>query len=185
MISKNIKESQRKYDVIPPKFRGIETDRNTEAYSGKSVFVYGDVGVGKSVFVSSLAKRIIDKGELKVNDEGVAIDTRQFIEWVNFPKFVINLKGGFDRSFDKSPWQIAKEVAEFRGWLVLDDLGVEKQTDFVKEITYYIINEREVNNGKIMITSNKGLEHLEDRIASRIAGMCEVLYFSGEDRRLL
>lgn len=75
------------------------------------------------------------------------------------------------------------------GGLVLDDLGVERTTAYATERLYLILDRwyRKQKNG-LVITSNKHLawisEHLDDRIASRIAGMCEVHEVSGEDWRL-
>ena len=72
--------------------------------------------------------------------------------------------------------------------LFLDDLGAEKLTDFVRQITYFILNEREQNELTTVITSNFSLKQLDEqidqRISSRIAGMCEILKFTGDDRRI-
>ena len=61
-------------------------------------------------------------------------------------------------------------------------------TDFVKQIIYFIINEREQRCLTTIITSNFSLaqldEHIDSRISSRIAGMCKVIQLSGRDRRL-
>jgi len=72
--------------------------------------------------------------------------------------------------------------------LFLDDLGAEKMTDFVRQSLYAIINYREQHELPTIITSNYNLSNIsgkiDDRIASRIAGMCEVIEIKGNDRRL-
>lgn len=73
--------------------------------------------------------------------------------------------------------------------LVLDDMGVERPTETVLEGLYTIIDDfyrRE--RATLIITSNLPIEELskrlDDRIASRIVGLCRVIEFSGPDRRL-
>ena len=72
--------------------------------------------------------------------------------------------------------------------LILDDLGSEKITEYLRTTFYYIFNEREIWERPTIITSNLSLEeldnHLGARVSSRIAGSCEVLKFTGKDRRL-
>lgn len=59
--------------------------------------------------------------------------------------------------------------------LVLDDLGAEKVSDYVKQTLYLLINKRYGDCRDTIITSNLSLEEIGqsygDRLASRIAGM--------------
>ena len=74
-------------------------------------------------------------------------------------------------------------------FLVMDDLGADRLTDFALEGLYLMIDRwyRRQKKG-LVITSNFDLgriaESVDDRIASRIAGMCEVIHMTGEDRRI-
>jgi DNA replication protein DnaC len=71
---------------------------------------------------------------------------------------------------------------------VLDDIGVEKVSEFVEEFMYMLINGQYEKVYPIVITSNLPLsqlaERLGDRIVSRIKEMCEIIEIKGEDRRL-
>ena len=72
--------------------------------------------------------------------------------------------------------------------LVLDDLGAEKSSDWATQILYLIINERYENMRPIIITSNLTIKALgtkmgDDRLSSRINGMCEIILMDGPDRR--
>lgn len=75
------------------------------------------------------------------------------------------------------------------GALVLDDMGVERPTHYALETLYRLIDrwDRQEKKG-LIITSNKPLskiaDELDDRLASRIGGMCEVIELTGVDRRL-
>lgn len=77
--------------------------------------------------------------------------------------------------------------------LVLEDLGVAKDTEFLLSAIYEIINRRYQDlRGGLIVTSNLTLGQLaqkfnDERISSRLAQMCErkIFNFSGEkDRRL-
>ena len=72
--------------------------------------------------------------------------------------------------------------------MIIDDIGAEKLTEFVRQTFYYIINEREQWLKKTIITSNYSLDELDEyidgRISSRIAGMCEIVELGGKDRRV-
>lgn len=75
--------------------------------------------------------------------------------------------------------------------LVLDDLGAEKDSEWVLERLFMIINNRHIHGRITVITSNLMLEELEQRgglqwrrICSRIAGMSRSFRLLGEDMRL-
>lgn len=74
--------------------------------------------------------------------------------------------------------------------LLIDDLGVEKLTEYALQVIYEVIDHRWMNAaGGLIITSNLDLDGLsrklgEDRIVSRIAGMSKVIALSGTDWRL-
>jgi len=161
--------------IIPKKFWCIDTEKPLDEYEYKicSLFLHGKAGVGKTVLACSLAKLYIRQG--------------YEVKFISYPAFIMDLQGMFLYK-DADAYGYAKEVACFKGELIIDDLGAVKLTDFVRQITYYIINEREMKCLPTIITSNFGLneidEMIDSRISSRISGMCEVLQIKGKDRRL-
>ena len=72
--------------------------------------------------------------------------------------------------------------------LILDDIGVERVSDFVLETLYRVINYRYVNMLPTIFTSNLNIQELADKIGdrsvSRIVEMCGVVELTGSDRRL-
>jgi DNA replication protein DnaC len=76
-------------------------------------------------------------------------------------------------------------------FLILDDLGAEKVTEFVQQTLYDLIDRRYSGCLDTLITSNLSLDELAqhygshgDRLASRIAGMGPTLKLKeGKDRR--
>ena len=162
--------------TIPEKYRGIYTDK-TEIFNKMieergSYFLYGGPGTGKTVLAYSVMRWCLTNGAN--------------VKMINYPAFLIGMRRGFSEG--KDAYGYADELARFNGLLIIDDLGAEKATDFVREITYYIINERDVHIRKVLITSNYDLEEIDNqidrRLSSRIVGMCKVIKFDGEDRRI-
>lgn len=74
--------------------------------------------------------------------------------------------------------------------LVLDDLGVEKASEYNLGTLYDIIDARWMGRRRgLVVTSNLSPEDLaakldDDRLASRLFGMCSVYRFVGKDMRL-
>lgn len=161
--------------LIPEKFRKIDTDRFDllQSKSNKSLFITGPHGVGKTVFLYSIAKRCIERD--------------QKIKIIRFAAWIMELQSIY-RTEDGNPFEGARAIAEFPGVLFIDDLGAEKTTEYVRQIIYYVLDEREQRELQTIITSNYSLDHIDANIdprsSSRIAGMCEVLIFKGSDRRL-
>lgn len=86
------------------------------------------------------------------------------------------------------------ELAKTVDLLLLDDLGAEKDSEWVAERLFLIINARYLNQLPTIITSNVPLDALEtdpygkpiigwERITSRIREMCHRLLMDGEDFR--
>ncbi len=161
--------------IIPQKFLNLKSNHpKLEQYIclPKSLFIWGKSGTGKTTFVCHLTKEYLEMG--------------MSVKFISYPKFIMQLQGGFDKEI--SPYDIARNIAEFKGILIIDDIGAEKLTPFVQQITYYLINEREQYERTTIITSNFSLQDIADqidvRIASRISGMCDILQFQGKDMRV-
>lgn len=74
--------------------------------------------------------------------------------------------------------------------LVIDDLGADKATEAGLSLLYEVIESRDMNYRKgLIVTSNLSLGALaekigDDRITSRLRGMCRVVEIKGRDRRI-
>jgi DNA replication protein DnaC len=103
------------------------------------------------------------------------------------PELLLKLRGTFKNSSESDESEIIKTYSEAK-ILYLDDLGVEKVSDWALQTIYLIIDRRYSEMLRTIISSNLSLDQLadrlDDRIASRIAGMCEVIKMTGKDRRL-
>lgn len=136
----------------------------------ENLFVFGPCGTGKTHLAGALFK--------------ATCGANKTVRWTN-PIYLSRAM--------RSRW--AEDEESFVEWLVshqvliIDDLGVGKDTNQALALLYEVIDRRRHKglNG-LVITSNPSLDDLaqgykDDRIASRIAGMCEVIQIDGKDRR--
>lgn len=74
--------------------------------------------------------------------------------------------------------------------LIMDDLGIEKDTEFAISTISEIVSHRlKADRNGLVVTSNLSLDALaaklnDDRLTSRLAGMCQVIEIKGADQRL-
>jgi DNA replication protein DnaC len=71
--------------------------------------------------------------------------------------------------------------------LVIDDLGAEKASEWTQERLYSVVDHRYAACLPVLVTGNlpprQIAEQTGDRVASRLAEMCEVVAMTGPDRR--
>jgi len=161
--------------VLPPKYCKMELlperQRILERFWDKNLFITGPTGVGKTVLACAIAKKWLALGKS--------------VRFISYPAFIMRLQSAFIEG--ESAYEEARKIAECKGLLILDDLGAESLTAFVKQVTYYVINHREQYELPIIITSNfspheVGMQ-MDKRISSRISGMCEIIRLEGRDLR--
>ena len=79
------------------------------------------------------------------------------------------------------------EVLERVPFLVLDDLGVERGTEWEEEVLYGLIDARYAEEMFTVVTTNASLEKIEEissgRIWSRLHEMCSWVEMTGRDWR--
>jgi len=168
---------QKRLTTLPAKFRGIECDKKDLVNQGlnQSLFITGASGVGKTVLMAGVVKELLKSNQNKV-------------KWISYPGFIMELQSMFRKEGENTPFDMAEGIATFPGTLCIDDMGAEKMTAFVQQITYYIINYREQEMLHTLITSNFSLQQIDEqidtRVSSRIGGMCKIVKIVGDDRRL-
>lgn len=141
--------------------------------SRRGIFIHGTAGTGKTHIAYAIAYYCSKE-----------ISPATF--W-NIPELLKTIRDDFGQRAENKSGEF-KKIMESRNLLVLDDLGAEKMSDWVEETFYIIINYRYEEMLPTIITSNYSLDELStrlnDRIVSRIAGMCDVVELKGKDRRI-
>ena len=140
--------------------------------AGKGLYFCGGVGTGKTHLAVAVMNELIRK-------------KRTPSLFVTVPELLDNLRETYNkpgRNLDE--WMDAVQNAEF---LVLDDLGSERTTEWVRERIFVIVNYRYREALPTVFTSNIGpkdlAEQLGERTASRIIAMCDWIALEGDDYR--
>lgn len=143
-----------------------------EAYRGNTgLLLFGDVGTGKSFFAGCIANALIDR------DIPVLM--------TNFPTILNRLTGML--SSDRVDF--IASLAEY-DLLVIDDLGVERSTEYAMEQMFTVIDCRYRSRKPMIITTNLRLDEVRNppdlahaRIYDRILERCAPVLFSGRNFR--
>ena len=172
-------------------FANYNKDRNPEAYNlcleyvrdienniqnGRGLFLTGDVGTGKT----HLAIAIIDYiARLKKRD------WHYTMIYVSAVDLLANIRMSYNSGGTE---EIVRQYEDIN-LLIIDDIGVEKTSDWVHEMFYKIIDHRYNELKPMIIISNlRGdeiNEKLSERIMSRVYEMCKGVKFKGKDYRVL
>lgn len=169
---------------IPPRYENAEWSQvpahiqekvDAVRTTRKGIYLHGTVGTGKTHLAYAIYKHLKDDMQLRVL-------------FHNTTELMFDIKRDFDRSqYDKLRWE--EKLTDFKGVLILDDIGAERLTDFVAETFYLIINSRYNEMLPTIFTSNLPIgelaERIGDRTASRIVEMCDIVRLDGEDKRLV
>ena len=104
------------------------------------------------------------------------------------------LQNFFEKSFCCKSVRISLffivSIIYYKKYIILDDLGSERDTAFAQECIYAVIERRLATKKPMVITTNISLERMENpvdvgesRIYSRILESCVPILFKGEDVR--
>ena len=137
---------------------------------GKGLLLHGAVGTGKTYLAACICNALIDKGF-----------SAKMTDFNRLSNQIFDTKDGkqaFIDSFNK--YSI----------LVLDDLGVERTTEWMKEMVYTIINNRYRAGLPFIITTNLTMQQITSpqevayaRIYDRILERCIPVEIAGVSRR--
>ena len=165
---------------IPERYQGVSYDdvpnNIRDAFeAGKGIYLWGGIGTGKTHIAYALQRH-----------SQLPTSKRRAIS-INVVEILKEIRDDIRRRPEEKERPL-QTLMDYDGILILDDIGVEKASEFVRETLYLLINQRYNDMLPTIFTSNCSLDELsnrlEDRIPSRIKGMCEIIELKGEDRRL-
>ncbi len=97
---------------------------------------------------------------------------------------LMDIRAGYQGLGDDSEQKLVHRVCTVE-LLILDDLGVEKPSEWARERLAYIINQRYAAQLATIVTTNLGLDDLEERwdsrVVSRLYGTCQAVGLNGVD----
>lgn len=135
----------------------------------KGLLLYGTVGTGKSHVAACIANELIDNGHSAF--------------MTNFATIANELQGTFEKQ---------KYIDSLNRYdlLILDDLGIERKTEFMQEQVFNVIDARYRSGLPFIITTNLTPEELKkttdignSRIYDRILERCHPVKAAGESYR--
>jgi DNA replication protein DnaC len=139
----------------------------------KSLFLSGSPGSGKTHLAVAAVLELIRKN--KINDDAKIITV---------PEFLLEIKNCFNHT-QESELAVVEKYAK-APVLLLDDLGVEKASEFAIQSLYVLIDRRYREQQPTIITTNLTLpaieKHLGSRIASRLSTF-QIVKFEAKDYR--
>ena len=134
------------------------------------ILFYGTVGTGKSFYSSCIGNALLEK--------------HVPVAATNFPRLLNLLQGTMDRQ------KLLDRLSIYK-LLIIDDLGVERDSPYAAEQIFNIIDARASSRLPVIVTTNLTLEELEHptsmqyaRIYDRVLAMCPMpLKMVGQSRR--
>jgi DNA replication protein DnaC len=97
-------------------------------------------------------------------------------------EYVLNVQAAYG-----NPKEIIDGMLCDANFIVLDDLGTERNNDTARIALLYLVNEIYAKRKRLIVTSNLGLKDIqkfEPRIASRLAEVCSLIELRTDDYRL-
>lgn len=182
-------EKMLKFADIPPEFIGIKVNNfKNEIYTsiealdlaaaakrmtvnyvmnfekfkeeGKGLYYYSkEKGSGKTMLAIALGNALINMHSVMV-------------KFLTTPDLLSEIKKTYDRGSEYKESELLESLKQVEV-LILDDIGIEKQSGWMNEILYKILNHRMTSKLITIFTSNVHITQLEhdERIKSRIEKM--------------
>lgn len=146
------------------------------------LYLYGRVGAGKTIYAASVLMELKRRSFMSSHSDyikGLFIKVTKLLE---------DLRASFNADNAITSQTIIDQCID-TDVLILDDIGSQKVTDWVRNTLYLIIDSRYENLKTTIFTSNGSLNELADqyednRIPSRIEAMCRIKHFTNKDYRI-
>ena len=144
----------------------------------KGVLIYGNTGLGKTFLSNCIAKGVLDKGYTVLY-----LSANELFEEVMSTYIMSkNIK-------DKVTIEPIYEYVYNSDLLIIDDLGTEVMSSFVKSQLFEIVNKRILTEHPTLINTNLDLGTVQDRyterVMSRIADNFNLYTLYGDDIRYI
>lgn len=134
------------------------------------LLLHGPVGTGKTFYAACIANELLEK-EVSV-------------KMTNFTRIINDMQSTFDGR------QEYLDSLNRNNLLIIDDLGVERESEYMQEQVYNIIDARYRAGRPLIVTTNISLEEIKNpknvqrkRIYDRLLELCHPVKVDGTSRR--
>ena len=149
----------------------IDNDREPE----RGFLLHGRPGTGKTLLSCIMLNELI-------------LNRRRPGRFLNLSKYLQQLRDTYSEDSDNygQTWRIIETLGKMP-YLIIDDFGVQRGTEWAKEVLYDLVDTRYAEKRFTVITTNQPLGELQQlsqgRIYSRLLEMCKLVEMEGEDFR--
>jgi DNA replication protein DnaC len=153
--------------------RAVEYLKSSTLPFKRSILLVGNCGTGKTHLAIATMRNII----LKMNST-----TPLFI---SAPKLIGEIRRGTLGEIELTEEEIISKYTTER-LLIIDDIGVEKHSEFVAQCWYRVVDSRTSNNLPTIYTSNLDKNDISLKMGPRIASRlfsCTIIPIDGDDKR--
>lgn len=157
-------------NVVDAKCWNYANEYGSYLASGIGLLLHGKVGAGKSYLAACIANELIDQGYL--------------VKYSTLTTMVNEMNATFE---DKADYLYKLNRYDL---IIIDDFGTERNTEFMNEQAYSVINARYESGKPMVITTNLSGEELNHpptidtaRLFDRILEVCHPVEVKGTSRR--
>ena len=162
-------DDRQNYEKMQKNLQKCKEYAETFGINSPNLIFIGGTGLGKTHLSTSIARKVIEKGNDTVYESAP------------------NIFNDFNKEQFKDETGLTQKYFDC-DLLIMDDLGTEMHTSFTVSSLYNLINTRLNSDKKTIINTNLSIDELRkvysDRITSRIFGLFEPLIFAGKDIRM-
>ncbi len=165
-------ESKEIYKVVAHKIKHYLDNIDDYTEQGKGLYFWSGVkGSGKTMLAAAIANELIN-------------EHKKYVKFATSLDILDEIRSTYGRHDEDNESKLLNDLSKAE-YLVIDDFGTERATDWAGEKFYQIVNKRYINKKVTFFTSNYDLEKLkyDDRITNRIKERSFVLHFPEESVR--
>ena len=155
-------------DLVKDYLRNLEQNES----AGKGLYLWSVTkGSGKTMFAAALANELINKHG-------------RFVKFATSLDILDEIRATYDKDSRESESKLLGDLIS-TDFLIIDDFGTERVSEWVGEKFYQIVNKRYVNKKVTIYTSNYDLKTLkyDERITNRMKERTRIVHFPEESVR--
>lgn len=173
LLSRHFYTTQESLEQFDKAVNGCHTFIDGFGKEYRNLIFYGTTGTGKSFLSGCVAKELLDRGIPIFYSSAVQLF-----------QSLLNASYSNDRS-DLTRLYDTLFTSEL---LIIDDLGSEHVTDYIRAQLFQIVNERALRQKPFLVSTNLDLEKLREtyseRVFSRLVDNSMIYHLTGPDIRL-